>query len=311
MPEDFKQIPSPTYDYEVTKLANYYKNAMREIRRELERIDLNDFQRANALATLKSIKEILKELDSNAEEWIKVNIPIAVEDGVIRAIVSLGVVDTVQEAKQIVRFNRLNKDLVKTAVADTQSDLLQISQNVNRKVRNTVREVTAEVLRNNLTQGINGRRALTSDIVRGLREKLGKAVDTGIVDASNRRWEPKVYAETVVRTKMLQSHVEATHNEAVSREALYGIISTHGATDPCRFHEGRIIKLTPNAPGDYPTWEELKATGQIGHPNCRHVISPFKRIDRLPNSIQEKAERQAERGNKAVATGKRNPKDID
>lgn len=277
---DFKQIPTPTYEYEIQQLVNYYRKAVREVSKELEKIDLTDFQRAQALAVQRNIAGILEELDENASEWVEENIPKAAEGGVVRAIISLGVAETVEEAQKIISFNRLNKNLVETAVADTQDDLLQISKNVSRKVRNTIRQVTAEVLRSNLTQGINGKKALTSEILKELRKQLGDAVDTGIIDASSRKWDPKVYSEMVVRTKMAHTHREATQNEAVSRGALYGVISTHFAKDACRNWEGKIVKLSRDAEGDYPYIGDLPRR-EIFHPNCRHQVSPIRRLDRL------------------------------
>ncbi|CAH0304856.1 phage minor capsid protein [Priestia megaterium] len=275
-----RELPPPNYEYEISKLVNAYKQAMLDIQRELQRIDLNDFQRATATATLQSIADIIAQLDETTSVWIQTNVPVAVNDGIVRSIIALEIVNTVAEAEAIVKFSRLNSDLVKAVVADTQDDLLQVTQNVNRKVRTTIRQVTAEVLRANTTKGINGTSALTSDLVANLRKQLGSAVETGIIDASRRRWKPEVYAEMVVRTKMLQAHKEATINDGISRGANYGVISSHGAKDACRNWEGKIVKLTPAAEGDYPYIGDLP-NREIFHPNCKHVVSPVKRPDRV------------------------------
>jgi Phage minor capsid protein 2 len=308
--DEFKEIPAPSYEYEIGQLVEYYKRAVRDILRELESVDLTDFQHANAQAVLADIADILAELDENAAAWVEENIPKAALDGVARAIVALGVVETLDEALTIAKFNKLNREMVKAIVADTQSDLLAVTQNVNRKIKAAVRQAVAESMRANMTKGINGRKTIRADIVAEMRKRLGDAVNTGIVDSASRRWRPEVYAEMVTRTKMMLAHNEATRNEAIARGAYYAIISSHNAVDACRFHEGRIIKLTPDAPGDYPTFEDLRATGQIFHPCCRHICTPTRRLDRLPESVLEKAKKQAELGDKAIATGKRNPKDV-
>src|SRR5690606_30672601 len=93
--------------------------------------------------------------------------------------------------------------------------------------------------------------------------------------------------------------------------SFYGIISSHGAKDACRFHEGRIIKLTANAPGPYPTIEQLRATNQIWHPNCKHTFTTISDLDALPDDVRTRAEKQHERGEAAIRTGKRNPSDSD
>lgn len=273
--------PGPTYNYEVEKLVKEYERAIDAILRELERIDLTDFQRANAQAVLKSITEILEELNQKAAAIAQANIEKAALDGVIRALIALEVVETVAEAQKIATFNRINKEFVKAAVADTQVDLLAVTQNVDKKVRAAVRQVTAEVLRNNLPKGINAGDPLRREILAGLRKTLGDSVNTGIIDAAGRRWKPATYVDVLVRTKMMEAHKESTINEAVPRGALYGIISRHGAKDACRNYEGKVVKLDRSASGDYPFIYDLPKR-DIFHPYCKHVVSPFRRLDRLP-----------------------------
>jgi hypothetical protein len=269
----------PNYDGEVRELIGYYKAAIADILEELERIDLSDFRRANSLAVLKSITEILSELDKKAGAWAEKQLPVAVKEGVEEAILALGVVETLEEAKQVATFNRLNKSLVETVVADTQADLLAVTQNVSRKVRTTVRQVAAEVLRSNISQGVNGAKSIKRDLLQELRKKLGEAANTGIVDAAGRRWRPDDYVDMLARTKLMNSYRESTQNEAVSREAYYGIISRHGAKDACKNWEGRVIKLTPDAPGSYPYIGNLPQR-EIFHPRCRHVVSPIRNPER-------------------------------
>jgi hypothetical protein len=269
--------PDPTYEYEVSRLVAYYKRAIADILRELERLDLSDMSRANAQAALASIAKILKELDADAAAWVEEYVPKAALDGVARAILAIGVVDTLAEAQSIAKFNRLNQNLVAAVVADTQADLLAVTKNVSGKVRAAVQSAVAESLRANLTKGINGRRTLNRDILTGMKRSLGDSVNTGIVDAVGRRWKPEVYVDMVSRTKMMYAHTEATINEALGRGVLYGQISRHGATDACRNYEGKIVKLTPDAPGPYPYIGDLRGGRDIFHPNCRHLVNPIRR----------------------------------
>jgi hypothetical protein len=275
-----RELPPPNYEYDVEKLTTAYVKALEQIRNELYRLDLTDFQRANALAVMKSITEILRELNGETADWINEAIPKAAEDGVIRAIVALGVVDTVEQAANLVKFNRVNKELVKAAIADTQTNLLAVTQNMEKRMVVAIRKATAEVMQANLTKGVNGTSTLTGELIRSIRDKLGKAADTGIIDASGRRWKLKDYVETAVSTKMMEAHKEATMNEAIQRGAYYGVISKHGATDDCRKWEGKIVKLTRVAEGNYPYIGDLP-NREIFHPRCAHVVSPVKRPDRV------------------------------
>jgi hypothetical protein len=279
--------PTPTYEYDIAILIGYYREALQKVSNELTRIDLTNFERANLLVVQKEIADVLAELDVRTSAWVASMIPKAAEDGIIASIIALGVAETVEEARTIVVLNRLNRDFIKTAIADTQDDLLQVTQNVSRKVRTTIRQVTAEAMRANLSQGINTTDSIKRDILRDLRQRLGESLNTGIIDAAGRRWKPEVYAEMVTQTKLAQTQRESAINDALGRNAHYGIISSHGAKDLCRNWEGRIVKLTPDAPGDYPYYGSLP-NREIFHPRCRHVISPTRRPDRLPESIRQR-----------------------
>jgi hypothetical protein len=272
--------PIPTYEHDIAVLVGFYREALQKITNELNRIDLTNFERAQLLVVQKEIADVLADLDVRTKAWVASMIPKAAEDGIIYSIMALGVAETVAEAQKIVTFNRLNREFIKTAVADTQADLLQVSQNVERKVRTAIRQVTAEAMRSNLTQGINTTDSIKRDILRQLRERLGDSINTGIIDAAGRRWKPEVYAEMVTRTKLAQTQRESSVNDALGRNALYGKISSHGAKDACRNWEGKIVKLMPDAPGDYPYYGALP-NREIFHPNCKHVISPVRRPDRV------------------------------
>jgi glycerol-3-phosphate cytidylyltransferase-like family protein len=276
-----RQVPEPRYEYDIQRLVSVYKRGISDILAELNRLDLTNMQRAQILAALKNIADILAGINKDSSDWVNEVIPKVITDGIASAIVALGVADTVEEAQKIVKFNRANKALSESVIADTQSDLLAVTQNIDRKVRATVRQVAAESMRANYAKGINGRKAISRDILTELRQKLGKSVETGIIDAAGRRWKPEVYVDMLVRTKTMSAHMDSTINEAVQREAYYGIISSHGATDACRNYEGKTVKLVPDAPGNYPYIGDLRGGRDIFHPNCKHVVTPT----RLPNGI--------------------------
>ncbi|MBR8661133.1 phage minor capsid protein [Brevibacillus sp. NL20B1] len=273
----FRQPPEPNYEYEITRLVSAYKRAISDILRELERLDLTDLSRAQAQAALAEVARILASLNEESAAWVAANVPKAATDGVAAAIFALGVADTIEEARKIAKFNRMNKAMVDAVIADMQADLLAVTQNVERKVRAAVRQVTADSMRANMARGVNGRRTISRDILDGLRKRLGDSVNTGIIDAAGRRWRPDVYVDLVTRTKMMYAHMEATTNEAVQRGAYYGVISRHGATDACRNWEGKTVKLTPDAPGNYPYIEDLRGRRDIFHPNCKHLVIPARK----------------------------------
>lgn len=306
-----RDVPIPTYDRDVVKLTNAYKKGLLQIRNKLERTDTTDLSRAQSAALMTEITEALKEIDLFAIEWIEKNIPIAATDGAAATLVNLGLAKTIDEAQKIVDFNKLNKDLVELHIADMQDDVLAITDRIKKKVRNTIRRVSAETTRLLMAQGVDGLKAQKREMLQSLRKELGSSIDTAIVDAASRKWKATDYVDMLTRTKLQETFRQAQTNEAIARDAFYAVITRHGAKDACRFHEGRIIKLVATAPGNYPTYDELKQSQQIFHPRCRHSFSVRANLDRMSEESRIYAEKQQKRGNAALATGKRNPKDIE
>lgn len=283
---NFREVPTPNFEYDVQRLVKTYEKALRDVQAELNSLFLTDFQRAQIVAVEENIALILKDLRVYGDEWAKVAITQSAMTGVASTIFALGLTATIEEATQIAKFNTMNKRLVDAIIADTQADLLAVTNNVSRKTRAAVRQVTADVLRSKTASGINGTQSLTQAITKDLRKKLGESADTAIVDSAGRKWKLRVYTEMLVRTKTMEAHKEATINEALSEGAQYAVISRHGAKDACRNWEGRVIKLVADAPGSYPYISDLPRN-DIFHPNCKHVITPVKELDFLPKRLRE------------------------
>jgi hypothetical protein len=261
-------------------LVAAYKDAVKRIRAELLSLDITDMSRTNTEAALREVARILALLNEEAAAWVIKHVPEAGAVGVVETLVALGVAESRKAAADTAKFNRMNSRYVNAVIADTQADLLAVTQNVDRRVRAAVRQVTAESMRANMAAGINGRRTINRDTLAGMRKTLGDAVDTGIIDAAGRRWKPEVYVDMVTRTKLAETERQTAINEAVQRGAFYGIISIHGATDACRNYERLIVKLVPDAPGGYRYIGDLPRR-QIFHPNCRHQITALRNPERV------------------------------
>jgi len=275
-----REAPRPNYDYDVKRLTREYERSLKLVQAELNTLFLTDFERAQIVAVEGNIRIILRDLRKYGNDWATVVVTKSSREGVASTIYALGLTDTFADALKIAKFNGMNKRLVEAVIADTQADLLAVTQNVERKTRAAVRQVTADVLRAKTSAGINGTRTLQQAISKGLRAKLGSSVDSAIVDAAGRKWKLKAYTEMLARTKMMEAHKEATINEALGEGSQYAVISSHGAKDDCAAWEGRIISLTPDAPGDYPFIDDIPRN-EIFHPNCKHLITPVRDPARL------------------------------
>jgi len=233
-------------------LVAAYKAGIKRINAELATFALSDMSRAIQLATLKAISDVLAEIDGASSDWVREHVPEAVRIGIVDAIIATGAAKSTAEATKIVSFNRANQALIDAVTTDTHADLLAVTQNIDRRTKAAIRQAAATVRRENMAAGINGRKTINRETLAELRKTLGKAVESGIIDAGGNKWKPEVYVDMVTRTKLAEAQRESTANEAVQRGAFYGVISSHGATDACARWEGRIVKLTMEASGEYP-----------------------------------------------------------
>jgi hypothetical protein len=282
--------PKQNYEYEADKLINEYKRAAVRLKNILLGSDFSTLTARERQRLLAEIVKILRELDSTAEKWINENIPKAYQDGQAAAIVSLGEAATLAQAAELVSKNKLNVDFVAAMVADTMDDLLMMTHNTEVQVKRAVRKIVGEQLRSKVTQN-EGRKTMERDVKKALRKELERAANFAIRDRANRIWSIDAYSEMVVRTKIQQAHLEGTTNEALSREAYYAVISDHNSKHlTCRRWENKIVKLTADAPGDYPTLAEVRATGGIFHPRCQHTVYPTRDVSLLPWQILKKNE---------------------
>lgn len=286
----------PHYDRDINRFIKEYKKALKEVTDRvvnMATLDYIDQQQTASLAG--QIGQILKKLDNQSEVWVDEMIRRAYSEGQAETIIALTEAETLSEATQKASFSLLAKNTVDALIADTYQDLLYATRNTERKVKSLVREVFAEQMRIKSAQQL-GRNTMRKAIIHDLTKKgLSKSISetgwVGIIDSAGRRWNLNTYSETVVRTKLQQAYIEGVRVEGLERGVDLAVISSHGATDPCMNYEGAIISMNGLTEG-YPTYAELKASGEIFHPRCRHTISPIRSVDKLPEKVRIKAEEQ-------------------
>ncbi|MCU5554825.1 phage minor capsid protein [Bacillus cereus] len=301
---------TPSYVYDVGRLSSIYKKAMLQIQAEIENLDITELNRATGLALMSNIETELLKIDREALEWVKENVPLAAKEGIAQTLHSLGYAETIAAARQIARFSQVNSEMARAAAADTMQNVLAITDRMAEEMQKEIRKASANVISSGISRSRNST-VMADELkeqIKKIKEDLKGAVDTAIIDKSGRRWSVDHYTDMLARTKLTEIQREATQNEAIRRDAFYATISFNGSTkDACRYHQGRIIKLTAEAEGNYPTYDQLKATGQIFHPNCKHHIVPFRDYDRLDDHSKELAAKQEKIGRAAEKAGGRDP----
>jgi hypothetical protein len=272
----YEEPETPSYEEEIALLVAFFVQAVEDIQRQLDSFLLNGADRKAAQATLKEITAILAALDVNTTEWTNRNVPIAVSDGVALALVTLGVAKTLNEAREVVKLRPAQRELVEMVSEEMVGDLKNVGVTIAKKIRTALRQVTADVLR---TKSVD---------LQKHRATLIKAANSGYIDTSpqQRRWKPGVYAENVAMTQLSEAQREASISEGASRKVLYGVISRHNAKDACRNWESKIVKLVPDAPGDYTYIRDINKR-DLFHPRCKHVVTPFSNFDMLPDYVKE------------------------
>ena len=266
-----REAPQPNYDYDVKKVVKAYERALKDVQRELNDLFLTDFERAQLIAAERNVRNTLSDMTQYSDEWASVAVSKSATEGIASTIYSLGLAPTYEEALKIAKFNAVNKRLVAAAIADTQADLLAVTQNIERQAKLAIRKATAEAMRQTLTHGNNA----TQDIAKEVRQRIVQATDAAIIDVRGNRWKVGNYADVVARTNMMNAHREASINEALSEGSMYGRISRHGATDACRQYEGKIVKLVADADGDYPYIGDIPRS-KLFHPRCKHLVTPLR-----------------------------------
>lgn len=269
------QAPEPKFNKETKELIKFYEDALKDIQAELNSLFLTDLQRAEILATEKRIREIIKETNEEVTKWSTAALTIAGLAGVAATLYALGRTKTYDKALSEAKFSRTNQRFLNAAIADTQADLLAVTQNVERQAKLAIRKATAESFRRTITRDNNA----TETISRDVRRSIINATDVAIIDRAGRRWKVGTYADMVAKTKLAEIHRDTSITSALEEGTIYGRISSHGAKDACSRWEGRIIKLTPDAPGNYPYYGDLPRR-EIFHPRCRHIVSAISRLEK-------------------------------
>lgn len=303
-------LPLPNYERDVKEIVRIYKAAINEVILILERLSTygksKSISRAEMTAVLVELSALLLEVDKEAEKWVKERIEKSFLNGQAEVLIAIGEAKTIEEALRLVSASMLVNHAKEALIADTFDDLLYANNKMKRETIKMVRAVVAEQMKIKAAEGM-GRKTIKKGIIEALtkkeiRERFDVEGNVAIIDKLGRRWKLQTYTEMVTRTKLLQAHTEGTRVEALERGVDLAIISSHGATDACRHFEGQIISMNGFTEG-FPTYEELRRTNLIFHPNCKHKITPIRDISLLPPEVRarfEEGKNNAERVLQAV-----------
>ena len=291
-------LPVPEYKTEINEIKRIYKDAVDETINAIEGLSTHGRNReitnAQMNAIIAQLGNRLSEIDKRGKRWVEDRITQAFADGRIETLLSLDEAPNMAEARAALAAaptTALLDQTLNALIEDTFEDLMYANNKMKRETIKMVRNVTSEQMKLNAAQNM-GRNTTRNSVVealtkKGLRSRFNEEGNIAIIDNAGRRWKLETYAEMVTRTKMSQAHVEGTRVEAMERDVDLAIISSHGAIDACSYYEGMVISMNGTTEG-FPSYDELRRSNLIFHPNCRHKVTPIRDISLLPESVRQK-----------------------
>lgn len=276
------------FEYKITELEGIYKDASSELIKLLLSADLENLSNADMQKLEKLMNQVLSKADNKAKDWTKEAITTSYTEGQALALVTLGFEKAMEKARKAIEFKRLDRQGIVQIANVTYNDLLLMTNNTRQRVKDVLSKIVLENMRGKEI-GVNSKE-LSKKIIKDLREQLLKESDFAIIDRANKRWSIESYSRMIARTKMSQAQIDGTVNESLRRESFYGVISSHGSKHAsCRKWEGKIVRLSDSAPGDFPLLSDLRAYDfrDIFHPLCRHFVYPVRDVSFLPEPIRK------------------------
>lgn len=214
-------------------------------------------------------RRLIIELQTESAKWADKTIPKAYD----RAIISAdGLIKNIggKVKPQDKALHNLAKEILTGSIKDRLDSQFF---SVGRKVDDIYKRLAMQ----HIQDVASGKKAWQAGARNYLNDLLKNGV-TGFKDSRGVAWDMKRYTETVIRTGVMETHLQATANRLTENGHDLIIISSHSHPCPkCLKWENRTLSLTGNTKG-YPTLDEAKADG-LFHPSCRHAFSASIDID--------------------------------
>ncbi|GAK00915.1 phage minor capsid protein [Geomicrobium sp. JCM 19055] len=291
----FREYHSPSYDEDRRRIATIYARSYKQVQDEVNKLSelRNRTPTQNQLlqqeqAKLRQISFIFSDLSRQSAGEVDDIIYKAFGDGQRNTILSVSEYSNLVDATEEVSNSVLARERIEKLMTDTQRDLLKGTNNTEDSIKAFVSQTVSTVMQDNALQS-TGRRTLSKEIRDQLTQQQLQSgmrnMETAIVDRANRTWKLDTYVDMVVRTKMNTAYMDGLRTEMQERDIDLAIVSDHGAIDECSYFEGMIISMRGETRG-YPTYDELRQSNLIWHPNCRHSVTPVTSEDVLPDSLR-------------------------
>lgn len=226
------------------------------------------------------IKLILNGLDSNARAYVKNVFPqyyLLSIGNIDSSAIDLSAVKKLSGAE-----HAIHKEALKRAQNDLYRDLAKNTKYMEQSAKKIIRNNAQELLVGMIESGES-----YITIKKKLKDQLTANGVSTFVDAGRKQWKIDNYVNMVVRTKSRILHNEGTMNRLLEYQERYEEdgeysedfdliqISDHGASDWCRYYEGKVFSVSGKSE-NYPSIETLpNRPYNTLHPNCKHVFLSY------------------------------------
>src|SRR5690606_18369460 len=132
----------------ILELAAVVAAMMHELNQYILSIDFYRLTNAEYAKVTKKIDKIFTKYEKELAKWSDEAIETAYKRGATQAIIDLGDARTVEEALKLLNLDdRINAEAIKLLKETTYNDLLQMTNNTKRRVKDTISRVVFEVMK--------------------------------------------------------------------------------------------------------------------------------------------------------------------
>lgn len=308
-------MANPNINKQVNYVNKAFERAYSDINSKLiVALDYNrnpEFSVISLYMLYKWIDNRITELDSEIADFFPEAVRKALEIGFAEALLSQWTTEN-QHPKSLNMDNAiahasklLAPNYVATYSMTSMKDLLQATKNTDYSVKRLIQDTFSKHLTIKNLKNMN-RVEMADKMIKELTgNKLKELIQkntTAIVDKAGRRWNTAVYVDMAVTTKLHQAHVEGI-KQYVQQNAGKGDLARIPfnplTIDACKAFQGMIISMT-GATAGYRTYDEMKATGLIFHPRCRHKPIPYYDEGAIPEHIMEEHDKISTKADKIL-----------
>lgn len=214
--------------------------------------------------------------DTQADKWLKENIPLMLQYGDDHGFLSLKSLGflTVDDS-----FTQLHEQAIAGVIATVKQEMNKVTAQLDRSLLSFVRRVQLATPEQRavleeiaISVALGNDTAITSKRIQ--QRIVAKAIG-GYIQVGNKTLPLNKYADLLARTHLRVAYSRGTEMRLQANNVQLVVISEHNTTcKMCKYIEGKVFSLDGKHP-DYPSIKILPNGGCPIHPHCLHVENGF------------------------------------